>query len=74
MNVGNVQAASGRLQDALQELQLAWSGATEIWKDTNARSFDEQYLRSIAEEINVAIPAVSHLAQVLQTARRELEE
>jgi uncharacterized protein YukE len=74
MNVGNLQAGSGRLQEALEELQRAWSETTEVWKDANARNFDEQYLRTIAEEINVAIPAISHLAQVLQTAHRELEE
>lgn len=74
MNPGNLQAGSGRLQEALEQLQLAWAGATEIWKDANARSFDEQHLRMIAEEISVAIPAISHLTQVLQSARRELEE
>jgi hypothetical protein len=74
MNVGNLQAGSGRLQEALEQLQLAWAGAAEVWKDANARNLDEQHLRTIAEEINVAIPAISHLAQVLQSARRELEE
>lgn len=74
MNVGNLQAGSGRLQEALEQLQLAWASTGEVWKDANARSLDEQHLRTIAEEINVAIPAISHLAQVLQSARRELEE
>jgi hypothetical protein len=74
MHVGNLQAGSGRIQEALEQLQLAWSGAAEVWKDANARSLDEQYLRTIAEEVNIAIPAISHLAQVLQAAHRELEE
>jgi hypothetical protein len=74
MHVGNLQSGSGRIQEALEQLQLAWAGAAEVWKDANARSFDEQHLRTIVDEINVAIPAISHLAQVLQAARRELEE
>jgi len=74
MNVGNLQAGSGRLQEALEQLQLSWAIAAEVWKDANARSFGEQHLQTIAEEVNVAVPAVSHLAQVLQSARRELEE
>lgn len=74
MNVGNLQSGSGRLQEALEELQFAWAAAAEVWNDANSRNFEEQHLRTIQEEVNAALPAVAHLVQVLQAARRELEE
>lgn len=74
MNVGNLQSGSGRLQEALEELQLAWRATADVWNDANSRNFEEQHVRTIQEEVNAALPAISHLAQVLQSARRELEE
>ena len=74
MHVGNLQGASGRLQEALEQLQLAWGNTAEYWRDANASEFEEQHLRQILEEFQAAIPAVSQLTQVIQAAVRELEE
>jgi hypothetical protein len=74
MHIGNFQAASGRLQESLEQLQLAWADAAELWRDTNASEFEEQHLRLIFEEIQTALPAVSQLTQIIQSAVRELEE
>ena len=74
MHVGNFQAASGRLQEALEQLQLAWGTTTEYWRDTNAAEFEEQHLRQLMEEFKAAQPAVSQLTQIIQAAVRELEE
>lgn len=74
MNVGNLQSANGRLQEALQQLQLVWASAADEWNDVNSRVFEEEHMRVIVEEASAAIPAISHLAQQLQAAQRELEE
>lgn len=74
MHVGNFQGASGRLQEALEQLQLAWGATAEVWRDANAAEFEEQHLRQIFEEFKAAIPAVSQLTQVIQAAVRDLEE
>jgi len=74
MNVGNYQAGFGRLQEALEDLQRAWADTADVWKDANSRSFEQEQLQAIPEELSTALPAISHLAQVMQAARRELEE
>ncbi len=74
MHVGNFQAASGRLQESLEQLQLAWADAAELWRDSNADQFEEQHLRQIFDEFKTALPAVSQLTQIVQSAVRELEE
>ena len=68
---GMVSSASGRLQDALEKLQLVWNETLETWNDDNARRFEEHHLRIIEEEIAVALPAISHLSQVYQLCGRE---
>lgn len=74
MHVGNFQAASGRLQESLEQLQFAWADAAELWRDSNADQFEEQHLRQIFDEFKTALPAVSQLTQIVQSAVRELEE
>ena len=74
MHIGNFQAASGRLQESLEQLQFAWADSAELWRDANASEFEEQHLRLIFEEFQTALPAVSQLTQLLQSAVRELEE
>jgi hypothetical protein len=74
MNTGNIQSAVGRLQEALDTLQIAWGQTAEVWRDENSRLFQEERLRVVAEEVSAAIPAISNLAQVIQAAQRDLEE
>jgi hypothetical protein len=74
MNTGNIQSAVGRLQEALDTLQIAWGQTAEVWRDENSRLFEEERLKVVAEEVSAAIPAISNLAQVIQAAHRDLEE
>jgi hypothetical protein len=74
MNTGNLQAARGRIEEALEQLQLDWRTASETWADQNAAQFDEQHLQPIWEEFRTALPAISQLVQIVQAASRQLEE
>jgi hypothetical protein len=74
MNSGNIQSAVGRLQEALDTLQIAWGRTADVWRDDNRRTFEEERLKQVGEEVAAAIPAISNLAQVIQAAQRDLEE
>ena len=74
MNVGNLQSAKGRLQESLEQLEVVWASTADEWDDANSRAFEEEHMRTIVEHASAAIPAISHLSQLLQSARRELEE
>ncbi|MBL8850320.1 MAG: hypothetical protein JNG89_11635 [Planctomycetaceae bacterium] len=74
MNTGNLQAARGRMQEAIEQLQIDWNAASQTWVDHNAAQFSEEHLGPVFEEFRTALPAISHLVQVLQAASRELEE
>jgi hypothetical protein len=71
---GALQAASGRFQEAADELQLVWINVREHWQDQNAARFDEQYLRKVFAEVQAAIPAITQMSQVLGQAMRECNE
>ena len=68
MQPGNIVAASGRLQEAAQQLQLAWGTTSDSWNDAASRRFEEDHLRPLFEAINVALPALSQLSQAMQQA------
>lgn len=74
MHVGNLQAAAGRLQDALDQLQLAWQRTRNEWCDENSRFVEEELLQPLAEEVKGALPAIGLMSQTLQQAVRECNE
>lgn len=74
MNTGNFQAAHGRIEEALEQLQLDWRAASETWVDHNAAQFAELHLQPVWEEFRTALPAISQLVQIVQAAGRDLEE
>jgi hypothetical protein len=74
MHLGNLQAAAGRLQDALEQLQLAWDQTGEQWRDENSRRIQEELLEPLAHEVLAAIPAIGQMSQALQQAARECNE
>lgn len=74
MHTGNLQAAAGRLQDALEQLQLAWNQTGEHWRDDNSRHIQAELLDPLAHEVLAAIPAIGQMSTSLQQAFRECQE
>jgi hypothetical protein len=71
---GNLQAGVGRLKEAWDVLSVRWLETREHWHDANARRFEAQELQLLAEELQRALPAISHMAQVIVSAERELSD
>jgi len=74
MKPGNLQSAAGRMQEALEDLHVAWQLTRESWQDQQAELFEEKYLRKINEELAVVFPAIGQIAQTFGTASRDCEE
>ena len=74
MHPGNIVAAAGRMQEAMDDMQLAWNVVREHWNDGMANRFDEQQIRPIIERINIALPAMTQMAQALQAAQVQCGE
>ncbi|WP_437186426.1 hypothetical protein SH668x_003577 [Planctomicrobium sp. SH668] len=74
MRVGNLQSAAGRIQDALEELQIAWQNTREHWNDQQAIQFEQTVLKPLAEQLVITIPAINKISQTFGAAERECSE
>jgi hypothetical protein len=74
MHPGNIIAAAGRMQEAMEQLQIAWGGVRDHWTDGMAQRFEDDHIRPIFERINVALPAPNQMAQALQQAQIQCGE
>ncbi len=74
MQIGNLQSATSRLQDALEQLQRVWDQTGEQWRDDNSRRIETEALEPLAREVIAALPAISQMTQSLQQAYRECHE
>ena len=74
MHVGNLRAAAGRLQDALDELLRKWEQTRDAWNDDNSRNIEEQFLQPLAIEVQGALPSIGLMGQAIQQAVRETTE
>ena len=71
---GALQSASGRIQEATEELNLVWINVREHWQDQSAARFEEERLRKVFAEVQAAIPAITQMSQILGQAMRECSE
>lgn len=74
MHVGNLQAAAGRLQDALDQLLVVWEQTRDQWQDENSRHIEEELLAPLAQQVKASIPIIGQMSQALQQAARECNE
>jgi hypothetical protein len=74
MNIGNLQSAAGRLQEALDELERAWQRTIDEWADENSQRIEQDHLARLAHEVRAVLPAISQMSQSLQQAARECNE
>lgn len=74
MRATNLHSAAGRIQEALEDLQLAWQATREHWNDQQAIHFEQTYMKKIAEEISAVFPAIGQVSQTFGNASRECSE
>ncbi|SFI79976.1 hypothetical protein [Planctomicrobium piriforme] len=74
MRASNLQSGAGRIQEALEDLQVAWQATKERWSDQQAEYFEQTYMRRIAEEVGAAFPAIGQVSQTFGAAGRECSE
>ena len=73
MRIADLSSGSARLRDATDALVAAWQETRQSWNDANSRSLEEDHLRPLGDEVQSAVAAIQHLAEVLARAQRECE-
>ena len=62
------------MQEAMEQMQIQWSSTRDHWNDSMAQHFEDQHIRPIFERINIALPAMTQMAQALQQALSQCNE
>jgi hypothetical protein len=62
------------MQDAMEQMQLAWSSTRDHWNDGMSQRFEDEQICPIIERINIALPAMSQMARALQQALIQCNE
>jgi len=73
MRIADLNTGAARLRDAADVLAANWADTRTFWNDANSRSLEETSLKPLADDVNAALAAVQHLAEVLMQAQRHCE-
>lgn len=62
------------LGEAYEALEIAWRECRELWSDSAARNFEENYMAHIRPSIDATVNGVNQLSTVLDQAVRECSD
>ena len=68
-----VHEGQGQLSRATKDLIRHWAELKGVWQDANAKRFEETVLTPIESEVRSASAAMSHMAMLLSSARRDCQ-
>lgn len=71
MRIGNCISGRTKLQEAVDALHLAWSDATEHWRDDTARNIEENHLVNASHILKETIEATGHFQDIVFRAFRD---
>jgi len=64
---------AARLASLTRELLQHWHQTREAWADGKAREFEERFILELESEVNTTLPALEHLASILEHVRHDCE-
>lgn len=70
INISNYSSGATQLNDAAENLEIAWHRVKEDWHDDNSLHFEENYLLPILQEIKIAVQSIQTFSNVLHQAER----
>ena len=73
MRVADFNTPAAKLQDALEQLDIAWSHVSDVWQDSARQSFEENCLEPIRPKLKTTLDAITRLSQVVNQAQRALD-
>lgn len=56
---------------AAKKLTGQWQRTREVWRDENARQFDQKYMSSLETHIRAAVLAMERMGNALESARAD---
>jgi hypothetical protein len=66
-----LDAGLGRLNHAIKDLKARWDETRTRWTDSVARSFEDDHLAPLEQQVQATLRAMERLALDLRKARNE---
>lgn len=73
MRIIDLRSPSANLQDAYEQLEVAWANLKDVWSDSAMQAFEDNYMTEVRPRVRMTLDAVGRLATVLDQAQRECE-
>ena len=74
MRGGGLTEEIGRIEEATEQLLARWRQTQETWRDGNAQAMEDNTMAPLAELVGRAVPAISHLSDILQNGVRKARD
>lgn len=69
----DLATGSGRIRNALENLETVWNEVSGQWNDAVSRRFREQHLDPMVPDVKLALDAISRVALLMDEVERDCE-
>jgi hypothetical protein len=69
-----VYESCAKIKQSTLEMTILWEQTRAVWRDANARQFEEEFLAQLSVETKKAQSALQNIGPLLSRIRSELRE
>ena len=69
-----VYESCAKIKQSTQDMNILWEQTRALWRDANARQFEEEFIARLSVETKKAQTALQNIGPLLSRIRSELRE
>ncbi len=73
MRIADLRTPSTNLNEAYEQLEMAWANLKEVWGDSAMQAFEDNYLSQIRPRVRMTLDAAGRLSTVFDEAQRKCQ-
>ncbi|OQW92112.1 MAG: hypothetical protein BWK78_02675 [Thiotrichaceae bacterium IS1] len=73
-NLPDLTGEIERLHSIWQSFRQQWEATQEIWSDSVSQTFEQNFIQSLTDQVNLTQRELTHLSEVTVQANRDILE
>ena len=69
----DLATGAGRIQHALEHLEMVWNESASQWNDAVSRNFQEHHLEPMVPRLKLALDAIGRMSLLINEVERDCE-
>jgi hypothetical protein len=69
----DLATGAGRIRHAMENLQAAWTEASEQWNDAVSRHFEKNHLEPMVPNVKLALDAIARMSLLMDEVERDCQ-